>query len=518
MKKTVFTVLLFCLYALPALAAPTNTSGPWGIDSGGFQNLSSAVSSPSTANKTIVITKPMTVNTLTIPANRTLDIKKGGKITVNSGKILTLQNPLSAGLYQIFDGAGTVAFNNAPIDAAYPEWWGADPVGSTESATPLQSAITAVQGTPIKLKLNGNYKVSTALNIARKIFIEGNGHTTGIINRTPTGSAAFIIDGSGQPWPYANLSTFQNFAIIGDGSTSGSAIKYLDRCAYLQFQNLLLEGNNHGIWHHRPTRVAQPTNWGTAYAPQFRTVFARANYGIGFYDDSTDNPDPGAQFLSCIADLNTISNVNWGSGEISLYGGTYQNGYLQFNRRAVINGAYFELSTADYGGLAIVRLGSGAYGSVIENNNFGIGETANIAGISYSSVLNTISNNKFYSSGSAAGRIGIKNLTGASTSSKLYNNYNTGGFASTLDTSVTNFEAYYMDTAGTYHYPSLATAGFITAGDKLTVGASGTSTKNQVILVDYCAAGTASNGSIFVDSGTGKLSFKNYAGTTAALY
>lgn len=140
MKKGLFTLLLLIITALPALAAPTNTSGPWGISASAFTNLSSALNSPATAGKTVVVEKPMTTNNLTLPSDRSIRIIKGGSINPASGKTFDYngQQP-EAGQYQIHAGAGTIT----GMKEAYVQWFGAVGDGTTDNTLAFQSALNA---------------------------------------------------------------------------------------------------------------------------------------------------------------------------------------------------------------------------------------------------------------------------------------------------------------------------------------------------------------------------------------
>jgi len=121
MKKKLFVLLLLMMSALPALAAPTNTSGPWGIDASGFKNLSTALASPLTAGRPVIVSKPMTINTKT--TDRFLKVTRDGLITVATGKTLKLYGSFEAGNYRAFSSSSIVKFGpgSPPIN---PYWWG----------------------------------------------------------------------------------------------------------------------------------------------------------------------------------------------------------------------------------------------------------------------------------------------------------------------------------------------------------------------------------------------------------
>jgi len=125
-----FIILLSILAALPAYAALGNTSGPWGMHASGFDNLSTALASPTTAGKTVVISTPMAINNKTI--TRAISVTAGGRINVAGGKTVVFAAPLDAGRYQIFAGSGTVT----GLKEAQAEWFASTQAG-------LQAALNA---------------------------------------------------------------------------------------------------------------------------------------------------------------------------------------------------------------------------------------------------------------------------------------------------------------------------------------------------------------------------------------
>ena len=70
--------------------------------------LALAATSPDAAGKRILVTTPISIDDVTIPAGVALQIEAAAIITVNVGKTLTINGPLVCGLTQCFAGTGTV--------------------------------------------------------------------------------------------------------------------------------------------------------------------------------------------------------------------------------------------------------------------------------------------------------------------------------------------------------------------------------------------------------------------------
>ena len=81
-------------------------------------------------------------NNITIPSTIDLWIPPGAVFSIASGKTLTLNAGINAGVYQIFSGSGTVIFGGGK-KCAYPQWWGAKGDGTTDDSAASISAINS---------------------------------------------------------------------------------------------------------------------------------------------------------------------------------------------------------------------------------------------------------------------------------------------------------------------------------------------------------------------------------------
>jgi hypothetical protein len=160
-QSSIAALLLLAITALPSLASPNNTSGPWGIDAGGFRNLSTALTSPSTVGKIVVISKPMAINNKT--TDRAINVMAGGSIIVGGVNVFTTNGPFAAGQYQAFAGSGTVKFPAG--STVRPEWAGitgvADDVG-------INKVINYLPGGSGTVLAPGAYHISGTINMIQQ--------------------------------------------------------------------------------------------------------------------------------------------------------------------------------------------------------------------------------------------------------------------------------------------------------------------------------------------------------------
>lgn len=183
MKKalTVFTLIL--LLSIGAFSAELKTV----IDALGARE------------STITIFKQyaVTVDT-TVPANITLKFLQGGSFTITGGKTLTINGHVEAGLYQIFEGAGSVSFGHGSIKEAYPQWWGAVADGVNDDLASIQAAIDvlgAYEGGIVFLPA-GHYLISDYIDLnLTDVHLVGAGATNTIIFQVTNTKDAIHVSG-----------------------------------------------------------------------------------------------------------------------------------------------------------------------------------------------------------------------------------------------------------------------------------------------------------------------------------
>ena len=130
----------------------------------------------------------------TIDAYQSLEFPSGAILTVSGGFTLTITGNITAGIYQIFSGAGTVTIDGH-TRVGYPQWWGAKGDNSTDDTDALQAAIDAL---PLKILFipKGRYIVSDTITISSQgITIEGEGGNYFFQNADPVHGTVIKWDG-----------------------------------------------------------------------------------------------------------------------------------------------------------------------------------------------------------------------------------------------------------------------------------------------------------------------------------
>lgn len=93
----------------------------------------------SNASLVIATTIPIAAD-LAIPSNVALSFKRAGQLQPAVGTTLTINGPIEAGLWHIFDGAGTVT-GSPKIEYVYPEWFGAVGDDTTNDLDSIQKSL-----------------------------------------------------------------------------------------------------------------------------------------------------------------------------------------------------------------------------------------------------------------------------------------------------------------------------------------------------------------------------------------
>lgn len=205
MEKGLIALLFIMITAVPAMADINNTSGPWGISVSVFPNLSTAISSPITHGKTIIVDKAVTVNNITIPGDISIEFKNSGHFLINAGNTINI-NGNFIGAPDCIKGNGSIVFNG--IGKIYPSWFTGTDVERVQKA--LDTAMNHNYATNSEFQtvsfdkiydITGStlyFKKSNASNTAdrRMLYLEGSG---GGIKKTDAGYVFDYIDATQPP-------------------------------------------------------------------------------------------------------------------------------------------------------------------------------------------------------------------------------------------------------------------------------------------------------------------------------
>jgi len=176
------------------------------------------------ANEVIVPSGTYVINNLTVSSGESLVVQSGAIISVNVGQKLSIIGNLEAGLYKIFDGAGSVEITPGETDEVIPHWWGASPAASASvntSAINKSLACFKVSGTSVfnaKWRLPaGAYNINDNLQFPKLGVIEAqqcNLLFEGTLSQTNTAKGGLqIANGSGTGFFYGSI---KGFRLYGD--------------------------------------------------------------------------------------------------------------------------------------------------------------------------------------------------------------------------------------------------------------------------------------------------------------
>lgn len=172
------------MYTFPAASAPTAINESWIIDAGGFRNLSTALASPSTVGKTVVISKPMSINNMT--TDRAISVTSDGKINVAIGNVLAINGPFSAGPYQVFGGGGLVTGLHKITTGVLSQWWGVKADGLTDDTVAVQMAINCLANRPAPytggyVNLPSGIIRASGIILKNRVYLQGQGRGATIV-------------------------------------------------------------------------------------------------------------------------------------------------------------------------------------------------------------------------------------------------------------------------------------------------------------------------------------------------
>lgn len=169
-----------------------------------FEDLSAALASIGQTKAVLTVSSPQRISrNITIPPHISLKFEPNGLFKIDHGKTITIESPLQAGSFRIFEGSGSVVVKHGEV---LPQWWGAKGDGVHDDGFAIQDAINSVHaggGGTVKLP-KGTYLLNHisgayyALKSKDKVSVigEGNGSILKVGNnlRTATRGVAVLYN------------------------------------------------------------------------------------------------------------------------------------------------------------------------------------------------------------------------------------------------------------------------------------------------------------------------------------
>lgn len=148
--------------------------------------------------------------TINIPSNCVLNFQGG---SLKNGKIVGSNTIIRAGLEQIFYEG--ISFEGSfKSNKSYPEWFGANGDGVTESSAAINSCLSAFSNAYLSAK--SKYLISEPIFLQNSYVIKGDGFSSQLI-----GSPECLIKGDKDGSDYLKDILMRDFSIVGDGTNIG---------------------------------------------------------------------------------------------------------------------------------------------------------------------------------------------------------------------------------------------------------------------------------------------------------
>jgi hypothetical protein len=261
-----------------------------------YATLSAANTAATAVGKELVVTTAHVVDNLTLTAP--IRVLPGGSISINTGKVLTINEAFDAGLYQVFAGLGTVTFGVNTVKEVYPQWWGTATDGVTDDSGAIQAAINTTQ--PVYLS-RGNYGCDADIELlpGTRITGIGNLYFSGNYGVAANNADYFYLKGIG---------------IIGSDGASQAGLYVHNATARWLVENLYIDHVKYGIY---------VTN---SWIGEIRSGVIQNNteYGI-YFTNGTGNCSKGTPF-SASQGILIASNIEIVSSVVGIQLGDLANG------------------------------------------------------------------------------------------------------------------------------------------------------------------------------------------------
>ena len=115
-----------------------------------------------------------------VPRHVVLKFRRGNRVALN-GHALVINGAIEAGPYKIFDygdvdfetlatNSGMAMVTGQPmVDLYYPQWWGADDIGSKDASVAFQAVINLAKSSGFSrtIKISGIFLIQNPLNVTK---------------------------------------------------------------------------------------------------------------------------------------------------------------------------------------------------------------------------------------------------------------------------------------------------------------------------------------------------------------
>jgi len=314
-------------------------------------------------------------NNITAPPNITLWFADGAKLQIDSGKIVTINGNLSAGLHQIFAGSGTVA-GSMKTQRFFPQWWGAVGDAVNDDTSAINAAITAASnagGGEVFLP-EGRYKTTDTINLYNNIHLKGVGGVN--LGSGTTQIEANVNGANAMELPDIGSSHY-NVVIEGlvvqfqGAGTPQYGIYLYNFCSGCVLRNVTVKSFNHNVgltqsWYSAIENVQ------ATYATEIGFVLSVCNSMVFLNCSASHNKDGFSltqnSRSNTFAGCSSEANSRYGIYITYAKGTTIDGMYFEGNTSADIITGYFSASTNNTRGLII----NGTYHSGSTDTNYGI--------------------------------------------------------------------------------------------------------------------------------------------------